>query len=151
MKKYGFWYCLRWTIDLSTNYHFLRFEKSKAYYKGYRFEVEVADNIPKRRMGLSFRNGIRTGRGMLLAYVKNKSHLIWMMNMKFAIDILWLDEDGIIRTIVKDAPPAESLARFAMYEPKGRSKYVLELAAGSVNRYGIRLGNRFTLPNATPE
>jgi uncharacterized membrane protein (UPF0127 family) len=53
-----------------------------------------------------------------------------MKDMNFPIDIIWLDKDKKVVYIVKNAPP-ESYP-YEHFEPKEEARYVLEVAAGTV-------------------
>jgi len=58
--------------------------------------LEVMRTPEEQRMGLMFREGIGENEGMLF-YSKMDygagENLFWMKNMKFPIDMIWLDKD----------------------------------------------------------
>ena len=56
--------------------------------------------------------------------------------MRFAIDVLFLDRDGCAVKIVSDVSPW----RIAL---AARAYAVVEMAAGTVRRRGVQLGDRF--------
>ena len=58
--------------------------------------------------------------------------------MNFPIDIIWLDKDKKVVYIVKNAPP-ESYP-YEQFEPKEEVRYVLEVAAGTVQQKKITIG-----------
>lgn len=141
MKKYGSWFLVRRTLKLFVYYYFIRFKHATVSYRGKKLDVEVADARDKMQLGLSFRKGIANSAGMLFIYPRLERHIVWMLNMKFSIDILWLDENGRIVYIVKKAIPMRSISDFAIYEPKPASKYVLEMPAGTADRLRMSVGD----------
>ncbi|MFW5853504.1 MAG: DUF192 domain-containing protein [Patescibacteria group bacterium] len=46
--------------------------------------------------GLSGLSALQNNHGLLMIYKQEDYHGIWMPDMNFAIDVLWLNEDGII-------------------------------------------------------
>lgn len=103
--------------------------------------VELAVTPEERQQGLMFRDRINLDQGMLFLFERDGKHSFWMKNMKFAIDILWLDRDKRIIHMEKDVPPCQS-EDCPSYAPDLPARYVLELAAGSVDRLNIRLYER---------
>lgn len=142
MKKYGFWFCLLRTAKLKLYYATIRFDRANGSCKGYKFTFDIADTLPKRRLGLSFREDLGGHEGMVLAYPKFDYHRIWMMNMRLNIDILWLDEHKNIVYIVQNAQRSYSWSDFAKYNPTHKSKYVVELLHGTVKQHKFVVGNK---------
>lgn len=101
--------------------------------------VEVADTASKRAQGLSGREQLPEGRGMLFVFPVGGRHGIWMKDMRFAIDIVWLDENWNIVHIVRDAKPESFPAVFSSDSP---AHYVLETNSGWVDTVQARIGDR---------
>ena len=144
MRKTGFWFCFMRTSKLRLYYATLKFEKGKGSYKDYKFVFEIADTTPKRRLGLSFRSYLAAHEAMLFVYPTISTHLVWMMNMRFGIDILWLDKNRKILHMVQNAPRSYSWSDFAIYEPKCLCGYVLELPQGAIKRHGFKVGSKIS-------
>lgn len=142
MQKYGLWYCFWHTLKLRLYYGRLKFRNITGTYKNHKLALEVADTTEKRRLGLSFRGGLNEGKGMLFVYPDLRRNIIWMMNMRFSIDVLWLDEQKRIVYMVKNAPKSSSWLDFAIYNPRPESMYVIELPVGTAKKQKIRLGNK---------
>ncbi len=70
-------------------------------------------------------------------------HSIWMKNMNYSLDIIWLDEAGSIVHIVEGAAP-ESFP--AMFVPDSPAMYVVEAVEGFVKKNEITKGSTVTLP-----
>jgi uncharacterized membrane protein (UPF0127 family) len=103
--------------------------------------VEVAQTPEARAKGLSNRAGV-THDGLLLLWDAPGRHPIWMADMRFALDIVWLGEQGRVLAALVDVPLCAA-SPCPMYDPPGteRSTSVLELPAHSAARHGIEIGS----------
>jgi len=99
--------------------------------------VEIADSQEEYRIGLMNHNELEKDHGMLFIFEEEKIHSFWMKNMKFRIDILWIDSNGYIVHIEKDLPPCDN--NCVMYTPEKESKYVLEVESGFTDEYKINI------------
>jgi len=109
--------------------------------------AELAITEAERQRGLMFREALLPDQGMLLVFEEEDIYYIWMKNMKFSIDILWLDTEKRIVHIEKKVPPCKK-EPCPSYHSKTPSMYVLELRAGSVEENKLKLHDRldFILP-----
>lgn len=103
-------------------------------------QVSLADTSELRAAGLSNREAVPHD-GMLLQWDTPGRHPIWMSEMRFALDIVWLDADGRVVSVLADVPPCTA-APCPLYGPAGseESTAVLELAAGKAATYGLTVG-----------
>jgi uncharacterized membrane protein (UPF0127 family) len=103
--------------------------------------VEVAQTPEARAKGLSNRAGV-THDGLLLLWDAPGRHPIWMADMRFALDIVWLGEQGRVLAALVDVPLCAA-SPCPMYDPPGteRSTSVLELPGHSAARHGIEIGS----------
>ena len=112
--------------------------------------AELAKTPEQRQLGLMFREGINADQGMLLVFEEEDLFSIWMKNMKFSLDLLWLDQEKRIVHIECGVPPcrAEPCATYSTQIP---AMYVLELPAGSVKQNSLKLYDRleFVLPDSS--
>lgn len=104
---------------------------------GVRVTVEVADTDALRVQGLSGRTALPEGSGMLFVFERDDAWGIWMKDMRFAIDILWADKDGVVTTIIASISPDTYPQVFSPALP---ARYVLELPAGFAAKHGIAKG-----------
>lgn len=102
-------------------------------------EAEIADTWPKQVKGLMFRKSLPEGNGMLFLFGSDGYQGIWMMNMSFPIDIIWIDSNHKIVDIVKDAKPCGLSC--PIYKPKEKARYVLEVNSGFADKYSIKIGD----------
>lgn len=110
-----------------------------------RVTVELARTMPEKVRGLSGRSGLAAGRGMLFVYERPQPIGIWMKDMRFSLDILWIDGGRIVH-IERNAPPLEPGGPEVVYTAAG--SMVLELPAGFAKRHQLRVGDsvRVALP-----
>ena len=99
------------------------------------YQLEVASTPAAQQQGLSGRDQIAGDKGMLFTYPKLDDHCMWMKDMKFDIDIIWLNAEKRIVSIVPDAKPSSYPQTYC-----AKSKYVIELQAGQTTARGLRVG-----------
>ena len=56
-------------------------------------EVTIADEPSERVAGLSGVESLRDFQGKLFIFDTDAQHRIWMKDMKFALDIIWIDKN----------------------------------------------------------
>jgi uncharacterized membrane protein (UPF0127 family) len=76
---------------------------------------------------------------MLFVFDENGQWGIWMKDMHYPIDILWLDQSKTVVDMVENVSPATYPA---IFKPKAPARYVLELAAGSIAKTSIVVGSQ---------
>lgn len=103
----------------------------------------VAANSNDQKKGLSKRASLPLNEGMIFVFDQSGSYPFWMKDMKFAIDIIWLDEQKKVVDIASDVPaqPGKSERDLIVYKPKDNSKYVLEVNAGLSALNNIQVGD----------
>lgn len=108
---------------------------------GETIQVETADTPQARERGLSGRSALLENQGMLFVFSEDGIHSFWMKDMNFPIDILWISASREIVYIKENASPDDYPATYA---PDKEARYVLEVAAGFVEKYGVRIGDRIS-------
>ncbi len=103
------------------------------------FTAEVADTQEKKICGLSYRENLPQDQGMLFVYDELGLYGIWMKEMRFPIDIVWLDDDKKVVVVEKNVSP-ESFPE--IFTSEQDALYVLELNAGVIPKYGISIGDQ---------
>lgn len=111
---------------------------------GTRITAEIVDTPASQAKGLSGRTGLEKDHGMLFVFPESQEAGIWMKDMKFPIDILWLEE-GIIRHIEENAPILDQEGSISRFLPDVMADQVLELPAGTVKEHGLVLGDKLTI------
>ena len=111
--------------------------------KGVSIPVEVSDNPEKRSLGLGKRDKLEKDWGMLFVFEKRIPHSFWMKNMRFPIDIVWLDNQRIVELAENVPPPQEGESPKVM-EPLLPSNFVLELESGRARALGLNVGQKLS-------
>lgn len=106
---------------------------------GTEIALELARTIEEKRKGLSERDSLLKNTGMLFLYDVPRVQSFWMKDMRFAIDILWIDKEGIIVGIEENASPDSYPTRFRSPE---LVPYVIEVNAGWVREHEVSVGDK---------
>ena len=104
--------------------------------------VGVADTTTERIQGLSGRESMEYKEGLLFIFDELDFHSIWMKEMNFSIDIIWLNNLQQVMHIEKDVSPDTYPESF---RPDQKSRYVLEVSSGFVQKEGIKIGDQMTI------
>lgn len=102
-----------------------------------KIDAEVVQTDAARAKGLSGRQCIEPNRGMLFVFGKPGQYPFWMKDMKFPIDILWLDENQKAVHIEQNLAPSTYPTTYTSAEP---ALFVLELQAGRAKELNITRG-----------
>ena len=105
---------------------------------GKTFVLELADTEAERARGLSQRDNIAADGGMLFDFKQNGDWRMWMVQMRFPIDIAWLRQDGTIVYIKHSAQPGDYPE---IYHPNEPSWYAIEVPAGTFKQLGVKEGD----------
>jgi uncharacterized protein len=112
--------------------------------KGIRLNIEVAQTPEERKQGLGGRQSLASDSGMLFIFPEEKIHTFWMKGLSFPLDFIWI-RSGKVVDITKNAqPPAPGTADqdLPIYVPREPVTRVLEVNAGFVDTFGIKIGDR---------
>ncbi len=100
--------------------------------------VDIAHTAAELTKGLSGRTRLGEKEGMLFIFDRDGRPGIWMKDMNFPLDIIWLDSQKHVVYLVRTARP-ESYP--AVFTPPTDARYVLEVPTGSVTRWGVNMGD----------
>lgn len=112
------------------------------------FTTRVADTEAEREKGLSGTLSLRQDEALLFVYDKDDKWPIWMKDMNYAIDIVWLSKDKEVVYIVKNVQPDNQSSSFV---PKHNARYVVEFVAGTVDKKTISIGDKAMFDEAQLE
>lgn len=105
--------------------------------------VEVLNTDAERIKGLSGRSEIGDADGLLFVFPKADYHGIWMKDMKFPIDIIWISEDWKVIGIDKNVQP-DSYPK--IFKPSRPARYVVETEIHFSDTFGLHEGLAVRLP-----
>lgn len=114
------------------------------------FEVEMMATPEQRIQGLSGREDLPAGRGMLFLFPHAANYSMWMIEMNFPLDFIFFDNELTVVHIVEDEPPCISRESCPSIFPGRAVRYILEVPAGTVAEHGIRIGDQLELPDSLP-
>ncbi len=83
---------------------------------------------------------ITENEGMLFVFNYDGRHSFWMKNTLIALDMIWIDRNNKVVTIVKQAGPCLS-ERCPVFKPEKKARYVLEIGGGLSDKLGITVGD----------
>ena len=119
----------------------VEFPRGTVKIDGIVLEVQIADTDPRRARGLMFQEQLPLDEGMLLVFDDANKRSIWMLNMQFPLDVIWIDDNNKVVFIEKNIPPCKTaLETVTCPSYKGGNKdaqYVLEVTAGFVDTFKI--------------
>lgn len=132
------------------NYSVVEFKKSTIEIasrgKLHKFKVELALSPHQQSQGLMFRRLLPADAGMLFIYQRIGDITMWMKNTFLPLDMIFIRSDRRIHRIAERTIPLSEKRIFS----GGPVMAVLELNAGTVERLGIKVGDRIKGPAFGP-
>lgn len=104
------------------------------------FRVTLALTNEERERGLSSTQQLGENEGMMLVYEQDDRWPIWMKDMNYPIDIIWIDSSKRITYIVKNAEPSSYPQ--TIFQPNDPARYVLEVPGGTADRKNVSYGDK---------
>ena len=101
--------------------------------------VEVADTRSSRELGLSGRTSMRDTEGLLFVFDTPGRYGFWMKDMKFPLDIIWINQNGVVVEIERELD-ASSYPK--VFTNRSEASYVLEINGGRAEHFGLYLGSK---------
>ena len=105
--------------------------------KEHDFNVEMALTDQQQTVGEMFRTSTAPDHGMLFDWGYPRDSQMWMKNTLIALDMIFINPDGSIRTIAEDTTPRS----LAVIDSHGPVRATLEVAAGTAATLDIRVGD----------
>lgn len=106
------------------------------------FSVEIMRTPQERSKGLMHRKSLDADAGMLFDFGASTPVSMWMKNTYIPLDMIFISEAGIIRSIAENTTPLST----EIISSNARVKYVLEVIAGTSANLQIKPGDKITLP-----
>ena len=101
----------------------------------------IVDTDEAREKGLSGSEQLLPGVGMLFVFDNPGKYGFWMKDMKYPIDIIWINAEKRVVGVTKNVLPSSYPFVFM---PPAPVKYVLEMATSSVGVFGLTTGSTLT-------
>ena len=106
------------------------------------FSVEMATTEEEKTTGLMYRKELPDGKGMLFDFSPEQEVSMWMKNTYIPLDMIFIRADGRILRIAENTEPLST----KIIPSRGLAKAVLEVIAGTAQKYGITPGDRVAHP-----
>lgn len=112
--------------------------KKEIYIRDARLAVDVADEPHEQTRGLSGKEYMAADEGMIFIFPASIIPPFWMKDMKFGLDIIWVDANNTIIGIEKNVLPDTFPKTFS---PSSPIKYVIEVNSGWSDKNSIKVGD----------
>ena len=130
------------TSCLENNYSFTTMPNGET------IKVKLAISNKEQSEGLSNIERMENYEGMLFVRNKPEKVAFWMKDMKFSIDIIYLDESLKILEIFSNMKPCEmNLHCKSIFSESAQVKYVLELSSGDSEKFNLEVNSFIKLKN----
>ena len=106
--------------------------------KTHQLTVEVARTDSEKKKGLSSRKDIPDERGMVFLFDPPETVTMWMRGTSVPLDMVFIGPDSRITSMVENTVPFSE----ALIEGRGKSRAVLEVKAGTMQKMGIAVGDK---------
>ena len=106
------------------------------------FSVEMATTEEEKTQGLMYRKELPDGKGMLFDFSPEQQISMWMKNTYISLDMIFIRADGRILRIAENTEPLST----KIISSGGPARGVLEVIAGTAQKYGIQPGDRVAHP-----
>jgi uncharacterized membrane protein (UPF0127 family) len=99
------------------------------------YNLEIANTDTAREKGLGDRSSMPANHGMLFSYRRAGQQCFWMKNMRFSLDMIWLDSAYKVVKVMPNITPQTYPTGYCAV-----AQYVIELNAGQAAQANLRLG-----------
>lgn len=118
-------------------------EQKSISIRDHAFSAVISKTEAELTQGLSNTNPITENEAMLFVFPAPGIYNFWMKDMRYPIDILWINTDKKIIFIQKNATPESYPEGFGPTDTQ--AVMVLEIKAGLSDKVGIRIGDNVVL------
>jgi uncharacterized protein len=112
-----------------------------------KFKVVIAKTPKELQIGLSETKSLSNDQGMVFIFDRADYYPFWMKNMKFPIDIIYINKDTVATIINNAKAPKNNNENLTVYTPTTSSDKVLEINSGLAQKYNFKIGDKVTYEN----
>ena len=124
-----------------------RYSQIRVIVNGFELTADLAITDDEKTKGLAIKDDLKENESMLFVDEEPSRQSFWMKDMKFPIDIIWLDSNGTVVHIEHNLQPCISILNTGsstlncpIYTPDKDSLYVLETIAGFSQKHNVKIG-----------
>lgn len=114
--------------------------KARIVVNGFPILADIAITDEDQIKGLSIRDQMNENEGMLFVYAEPSRQSFWMKDMKFPIDIIWLNGTGSVVHVEENLRPCVPSLECPSFSPNENAQYVLETVAGFAQKHHLMIG-----------
>jgi uncharacterized protein len=125
--------------------------KARIVVNGFAISADVAITDDDQIKGLSIRDQMNENEGMLFVYGEPSRQSFWMKDMKFPIDIIWLNGTGSVVHVEENLKPCVPSLECPSFSPNENAQYVLETVAGFAQKHHLKIGTDIDFSIVLPD
>jgi len=103
-----------------------------------KIDIEIADNVYERSLGLMNRKEMNENQGMLFIFPESEYQSFWMRNTLISLDMIFVNDKKEIVTIHKNT----KILSDQSYPASKLALYVVEVLAGYTDKHDIKIGDK---------
>ncbi len=103
-------------------------------------KAELALTHSEQERGLMYRRSLAKNCGMLFIFREDNFYSFWMKNVRFPLDMIWINQDKVVVDITNSAPICSDSCESIM--PREKVRYVLEISSGFTLSHRIHIGDK---------
>lgn len=105
------------------------------------FSVDIAKTDSEKEKGLAVYNNLPLNKGMIFIFKNADYHAFWMKDMKFPIDIIYINKNKIVDVFKNVPAPKRKDERLPIIKPREKSDTILEINSGLSDKYNFKIGD----------
>lgn len=138
----GLWYVYATYYEEIYDFFGVRVEYTVSIEEAF-FTVTIADEPHEWRQGLSNTSPLADQTGLLFVFADEDRYGMWMKDMNYALDIIWIDDDLTVVHVEENVTPDTYPKVFSSPEP---ARFVLEVPAFTAETFKIEAGDTAFIP-----
>jgi uncharacterized membrane protein (UPF0127 family) len=133
-------------INISQNPNLTKTPTKKLILKNKEINLLVAQTPDETMWGLSDFPSLPPDTGMMFMFPQPGIYSFWMKNMKFPLDMIWIDSDNRVVTIHENISPDTYYKNPPeLFLPTSPASAVIELPGGFIKINNLKIGNKLNI------
>lgn len=108
------------------------------------FKIKIAESEQEKEIGLSQTERMPDDYGMIFTFKEDGFYPFWMRDMKFPIDIIFINDNKVVKIFSEVSPPKENEG-LRLYVSDKPADTVLEINAGLSEKHNIKEGDSINI------
>ncbi len=117
-----------------------KYLKADIVINNYHLQTDIAGTSQQQQTGLAIKSQLNENQAMLFPFADESYQAFWMKDMKFPIDIMWVDKNNTIVYVQPHLPPCATVLNCPIYQPDVKVIYVLEVVSGFAQQHHVVVG-----------